>query len=437
MRISVFGLGYVGTVASGCLAREGHEVIGVDVSRNKVDLINAGQPPIIEAEIGDIIRDAVSQGRLRAVQNAEEAILGSGISFICVGTPSLPNGSLDLSHVENVSRQIGAALKGKDQFHTVVVRSTMLPGSTRHVVAPALEKFSGKKAGQDFGLCYNPEFMREGSSVHDFYNPPKTVIGADDEKSSGALKDICENLPGEMVVTSIEAAEMVKYVDNNFHAVKITFANEIGMICSRLGIDSHVVMDIFCKDTKLNISRAYLKPGFAFGGSCLPKDVRALSHKAKMMDIEVPLLSSLLLSNQQQVKQVVERIIRMEKKKIGFLGISFKEGTDDLRESPLVEVVETLLGKGYAIMLYDKNVSVARLVGANKRYIEERIPHIAQLLCEDIDSVIRESEIIVIGNKSPEFEKITDKIKGDQIVLDLVRADRKMESKGNYHGLSW
>jgi len=437
MKISVFGLGYVGVVSCGCLAREGHEVVGVDVSKVKVDMINSGYSPVIEPEIGDFIKDAVGKGRLRAISNAEEAVLNTDVSFVSVGTPSQSNGSLDLGHIEKVCEQIGLALKKKDDYHVVVIRSTMFPGSAKGVVIPTLERFSNKKTGADFGVCVNPEFLREGTSVYDFYNPPKTVIGASDEKCASIVQEIYRGFPGKVFITSIEVSEMVKYADNNFHAVKITFANEIGMICKKLGIDSHDVMDIFCEDTKLNLSPYYLKPGFAFGGSCLPKDIRALSYKSKMLDIEIPLLNSLLHSNDKQVKAVIKKIIEMGKKKIGILGFSFKAGTDDLRESPVVEIIETLLGKGFSVKLYDRNVNIARLIGANKAYIEQHIPHIAELMCNSMEDVIRGSDIVVIGNKSHEFNETISKIDGDKIIFDLVRIDRDRKSGGNYIGIAW
>ncbi len=438
MKISIFGLGYVGTVVCGCLAKEGHSVVGVDISEVKVDLINTGRSPIVEAEIGDIIKQAAAEGRLRATQDAGEAILNSEISLICVGTPSKANGSLDLTHIKKVCEQIGRALKKKKGHHVITVRSTLLPGTTKKIVIPLLERCSGKKLGVDFELCYNPEFMREGTSVYDFYNPPKTVIGTVNGKSGDMLtKVLYKNLPGETMVTSIEVSEMIKYVDNNFHAVKIVFANEIGMLCKQFGIDSHEVMDVFCKDTKLNISPAYLKPGFAFGGSCLPKDIRALLHEAKSKDLKTPLLSSLLESNQGQIKRVISNIIQRGKKKIGILGFSFKAGTDDLRESPLIEVIETLLGKGCKIKLYDRNVNIAQLVGANKRYIDEHIPHIARLMCKNLDDVLHDSEIIVIGNKADEFKNILDRIRNDQLVIDLARIDKNKGSGGNYDGIAW
>jgi len=437
MKISVFGLGYVGAISCGCLAKDGHEVVGVDVSKVKVDLINQGKSPVIEKSIDEYLKEAVDAGRLKATQDVTSAIMNTEVSFISVGTPSRPNGSLDLTHVETVCRQIGEALKVKKDYHLVVVRSTVLPGSTKGILIVVLEKSSGKKAGIDFGVCFNPEFLREGTSVYDYYNPPKTVIGSTDAKSAALLKSIYEKLPAEIILTSIETSEMVKYADNNFHAVKVTFANEIGMICKQLGIDSHEVMSIFCKDTKLNLSPYYLKPGFAFGGSCLPKDIRALGYKAQSLDVDVPLLHSLLHSNEKQVRSVIRLITALGKKNVGVLGFSFKAGTDDLRESPMVEVIEVLLGKGYKIKLYDNNVNVARLIGANKSYIEEHIPHIAELMCSKIEDAIAGSDVIIIGNKADEFKGALAKVDPKTIIVDLVRVDKDKRSEGNYIGLAW
>ncbi len=437
MRISIFGLGYVGAVSCGCLAKDGHDVIGVDVSDVKVEMINRGQSPVIEPEIGDLMKNAVESGRLRATKDAEEAILNSDVSFISVGTPSRDNGSIDLRYIQTVCEQIGGVLRNKEGFHVVVGRSTMLPGSTRDLVIPTLEEHSGKVAGRDFGVCFNPEFLREGTSVFDFYNPPKTVLSATDDRSLALLREIYKNLPGESFETSLEVSEMVKYADNNFHAVKVTFANEIGMICKGLGIDSHAVMEIFCRDTKLNLSPYYLKPGFAFGGSCLPKDVQALRYQARAMDLETPLLHSLMESNRLQVGTVVNRIMGFGKRRIGFLGFSFKAGTDDLRESPIVEVIETLLGKGYAVKIYDRNVTIARLIGANQSYIEQRIPHIAAIMSETIDEVIEDCEVVVIGNRGDDFLDAIGRVSTDTIVYDLVRVEKNKTSEGNYIGIAW
>jgi len=437
MKVSVFGLGYVGAVSAGCLAKEGHSVIGVDPNQTKVDIINSGQTPIIEDQIGDILRDAVQDGILRATVSAEEAVLESDISLVCVGTPSKANGSLDLTYVERVCGEIGAVLKGKDEFHVVVIRSTILPGSMRSVVIPALESGSGKVAGVDFGVCNNPEFLREGTSVYDFYNPPKTVIGESDPKSGEMLASLYADIDAPLIRTEMEVAEMVKYADNNWHAVKVAFANEIGAICKEVGIDSHKVMDIFCQDTKLNISKYYLKPGFAFGGSCLPKDVRALTYKANRLGVDLPLLSNVLRSNRRHIERGLSLIMDKGNRKVGFLGFSFKAGTDDLRESPLVAVIEQLIGKGYELSLYDRNVNTAKLLGANRDYIMNRIPHISKLMVGDIDSVLEHAETIVIGNNSSEFKDIQSRIRPGQVVVDLVRITEPSSENGAIDGICW
>ena len=437
MKISVFGLGYVGTICAGCLAREGHEVIGVDISRPKAEMINAGRTPIIEAEIGEIISGAVEQRRLRAVTTALEAVLETDLSLICVGTPSRDNGSLDLTQVIRVCEEIGAALRAKQGYHVVAVRSTMLPGSTHEVVIPTLEKASGKKAGGDFGVSVNPEFLREGTSVNDFYHPAKTVIGADEDRAGNLVHTLYADLPGPKFRTGIRGAEMVKYADNVWHALKICYANEIGNLCKEMGIDSHEIMDIFCQDTKLNLSGYYLKPGFAFGGSCLPKDVRALTYKGKMLDVELPVLSAILPSNLYQIQRGIKRITSYGKKRIGILGFSFKAGTDDLRESPIVDVIETLLGKGFHLKIYDRNVNLARLVGANRRFIEQKIPHIAQLMATSIDEVLDHAEVVVVGNKAGEFRTIEGLIRPGQHVLDFVRLWREHPEIPDYEGICW
>ncbi len=437
MRISIFGLGYVGAVSAGCLAADGHKVIGVDRNKVKVDLINKGMSPIIEKDIGEIISRVVKEGKLYATLSVEEAVMNSDLSLICVGTPSQLNGNLDLSYVRKVCEQIGEVLRNKDTFHVVVVRSTMLPGSMRDVVIPILEEFSGKRAGTDFGVCINPEFLREGSAVYDFYNPPKIVIGEIDKKSGDVLIEIYKGLKAPTFRTSIEVAEMVKYVDNTWHALKVVFANEIGSICKELGIDSHEVMRIFCEDRKLNISPSYLKPGFAFGGSCLPKDVRALKYKAKTLDLELPILQNILRSNRKHIERVLNLILRQNKRKIGVLGFSFKAGTDDLRESPVVEIIERLIGKGYELILYDRNVNIASLIGANRDYIFNKIPHISKLMTEKIEDVLDHAEIIIIGNNDPEFKNILSKLKKGQKIIDLTRIFNKINGLDAYEGICW
>lgn len=436
MKISIFGLGYVGAVSAGCLATDGHEVIGVDPNRTKVDLINQGTTPIIEKDIGEMISKTVKDGMLRATTDVRNAVLNTDMSLICVGTPSQLNGNLDLSHVRKVCEQIGEAIKEKDSFHVVVARSTMLPGSMRAVVIPTLEAASGKKAGVDFGVCNNPEFLREGTAVYDYYHPPKTVVGETDERAGEMLVKLYEKMEAPLVRTDVETAEMVKYTDNTWHAVKVAFANEIGNICKAVGIDGHKVMEIFCQDTKLNLSPYYMKPGFAFGGSCLPKDVRALTYKARSLDLELPLLDSILPSNRKQVEKGVNMIVDKGNRKVGILGFSFKAGTDDLRESPLVDVIEHLLGKGYELKLYDKNVNLAALTGANQDYILNHIPHISKLMVNSMEEVLAFADTVVIGNGAAEFKEVPALLKEGQVIVDLVRISKE-QSGGQYDGICW
>ncbi len=435
MNISIFGLGYVGTVLCGCFAKGGHTIVGVDTDATKVDLINRGKPPIVEQDVESLIADGVHAGRIRATTEHERAVLETDVSMICVGTPSGKAGDLDLSFVARVCENIGKALKNKSGYHVVVVRSTMLPGSVKGTVIPALEIGSGKKAGVDFGVAINPEFLRESSAVHDFYNPPKTVIGALTPREGEVVASLYKDLHAPLIQTRIETAEMVKYVDNIFHALKITFANEIGAVCKPLGVDAHEVMRIFCEDRKLNISPAYFKPGFAFGGSCLPKDLRAMTRLAHTKDVDVPLLNSISKSNEQQIKSAVEWIQSKGKKKIGVLGFAFKSGTDDLRESPVVTVIETLLGKGFDLKIYDSYVSLSKLVGANRRYIEERIPHVSALMVESVDSLLAHAEIVVIGNGNEEFFAALKQLKPGQSVLDLTTNSKLPETGADYERL--
>ena len=436
MKISIFGLGYVGTVSAGCLATDGHSVIGVDPNKTKVDLINQGVSPIVEKDIGEMIAAAVKNNLLRATLDVRDAVMNSDISLVCVGTPSQLNGNLDLSHVRKVCEQIGAALKEKSAFHVVVARSTMLPGSMRSVVIPALESYSGKRAGVDFGVCNNPEFLREGTAVFDYYNPPKTVIGETDNKAGELLMQLYAKMSAPLIRTEVETAEMVKYADNTWHAVKVAFANEIGNLCKAEGIDGHKVMEIFCQDTKLNLSPYYMKPGFAFGGSCLPKDVRALMYKGKSLDMDLPLINAILPSNQRQIEKGIKMIVEKGNKRVGILGFSFKAGTDDLRESPLVEVIEYLIGKGYELKLYDKNVNLAALTGANQDYILNHIPHISKLMASSLDEVLKFAQTIVIGNGAAEFRNVPDEIKPEQVVVDLVRIVPKLSGE-RYDGICW
>lgn len=437
MKISIFGLGYVGSVSAACFASRGHTVIGVDPNVTKVELMRAGRAPIVEQGLEEMIATHVAAGRITTTTDTASSIAASEISFVCVGTPSQRNGSLDLTALGHVCDQIGAALANLDTFHIVVIRSTILPGTIKNFVIPRLEAQSGKKAGKDFGVCNNPEFLREGTAVHDFEHPPKTVIGETDPRSGDLVQALYDGLPGPIIRCGIEVGEMVKYADNSWHAVKVAFANEIGKFCKAAGIDSHQVMDIFCQDTKLNLSPYYLRPGFAFGGSCLPKDIRALAYKARSLDVSTPLISSILFSNKEQVEWGIERIMRLNKKKIGILGFSFKAGTDDLRESPLVDVIERLLGKGYDLRLYDSNVNLARLTGANRDYIYKVIPHIERLMVDTSDAALSHGEVIVIGNNAPEFAELAPRLKPDQHVVDFVRIAAIEKAHAAYDGLCW
>jgi GDP-mannose 6-dehydrogenase len=437
MNISVFGLGYVGTVCAACLARDGHTVIGVDVNEGKVDAINSGMAPIVEPEIVNLIQVARTQRRLSATTSSRDALKATDITFVCVGTPSQANGSLDLTYLRRVCEEIGTALRDKASPHLIVLRSTMLPGTSEDVLIPILEKSSGKGSGQGLDVCYNPEFLREGSSVHDFDNPPKIVVGERSAGSGDPLLQLFAKLQAPVIRTSIRIAEMVKYTDNAFHALKVTFANEIGNLSKKMGVDGHEVMSIFCQDTKLNLAPTYLKPGFAFGGSCLPKDVRALAYQAKQFDLESPVLNAILQSNSAQVRLAIQKLLSLGKKRVGFLGMAFKPNTDDLRESPLVEVIETLLGKGYPIRIYDKNVSLSRLVGANKRFIEEHIPHLSSLLVESIEEIVAESDVLVVGYQSPEFAQAVQGARASQTVIDLARVMKHATTAATYDGLCW
>ena len=437
MNISVFGLGYVGVVSAACLAKDGHTVVGVDPNETKVELINSGRTPVIEAEVDELIGEAVSAGRLSAGYDAADAVMKSDISLVCVGTPSQPNGSLDLRYVKAVCTEIGQALRDKEDYHVVVMRSTMLPGSMLDIVLPSLEASSAKSAGTEFGVAINPEFLREGSAVFDYRNPPKTVIGCSDERSGEIVAGLYRDLDADLVITDLKTAEMVKYVDNVWHALKVGFTNEVGNVAKALGVDGHRVMDIFCLDTKLNLSPYYMKPGFAFGGSCLPKDLRAFTYKAKTLDLKLPILESILPSNELQVRKGFDMVAAKGGKKIGILGFSFKAGTDDLRESPMVELIERLIGKGYELRVYDRNVNLARLVGANRDFILNRIPHIAALMVESIDAAIEGAEVVVIGNADPEFEGVPKRLADGQNLVDLVRIDDAANLGESYDGICW
>ena len=435
MRVNVFGLGYVGCVSAACLADRGHDVVGIDVDETKVRQVNEGRSPVIEPGLHEIIGGTVAGGRLRATTDALEP---ADVSLVCVGTPSQDNGSLGLEHVRFVSEQIGCYLRGLTSYHVVAVRSTVLPGTVERTVVPLLEQTSGRKAGPDFGVCMNPEFMRESTSVADFRRPSFTLIGELDSRSGDPVEGLYAGLEAPVIRTPIAVAEMVKYACNAFHGLKVTFANEIGNICKRMGIDSHAVMDVFCRDSALNLSGYYLRPGFAFGGSCLPKDVRALLYKAHQLDLDCPVLGSILRSNQQQVELAYHLIRRTGRRRVGVLGLSFKAGSDDLRESPLVTLIEVLIGKGYAVRIYDEDVSLARIVGANKRFIEEAIPHISSLLRSTPEEVVESSEVIVVGRKTQEVARLVRALGPEKAVVDLVRVGPEMAGRnGAYEGICW
>ncbi|EHR48909.1 nucleotide sugar dehydrogenase [Saccharomonospora marina XMU15] len=438
MKISVFGLGYVGSVSAACLAAAGHQVVGVDVNPLKTSLVNAGKAPVVEERIGELTAQVVASGSLWATDDVTAAVTGTDVSLVCVGTPSAPNGSLSTTYLERVSEQIGEALAEHTGKHTVVFRSTMLPGTCLDLLVPLLEKTSGGTAGVDFGVAVNPEFLREGSSVRDFFEPPKTVIGELDTGSGDVVAALYEGLPGQVFRVPIPVAEMTKYADNAFHGLKIGFANELGSVCRALGLDSHRVMDVFLADRKLNISPAYLRPGFAFGGSCLPKDLRGLVHAARRADVSVPILAHVLPSNEEHLRRAFDLVAHTGKRRVGLFGLSFKPGTDDLRESPLVELAERLLGKGYDLRIYDSNVSMSRLLGANREYIDSRLPHLGQLLAGSPREVAEHAEVLLVGSTDPTVLAALPH-GGPTVLIDLVRVPDAEQRRGEegYVGLAW
>jgi len=438
MKISIFGLGYVGAVSLACLARDGHQVIGVDVDATKLRLITEGKTPVVEEGMVELMQQVAASGRVSVTTNAEEAVHGSEISLVCVGTPSAANGSQDQGAILRLAEQMGRALKRKSQPHVVVFRSTLVPGTVEDVLRPIVERESGKKDGVDFHLCFQPEFLREGSSIKDYDKPPFTVVGANAEFACERLQALFGHLPCRFLRTSVRSAEMMKYCCNNFHALKITFANETARLCAALGVDPFEVMELVCQDTQLNISRAYLKPGFAFGGSCLPKDLRATTYLAKTRDVEVLMLAHILASNEEHLAAAFDKVVAQGQRKVGFVGLSFKTGTDDLRESPLVTLAEKLIGKGYELRIYDPEVHLARLLGANKSFIEQHLPHIGQMLHAELDSVVAASELIVLGsNSAAVIQALAARLKPGQKVVDLVRAPAGLLPAERVLGLCW
>jgi len=435
MNISIFGLGYVGCVSLGCLAKNGHRVIGVDVNETKVNQINSGKPTIVEKDIEEIISEQFDQKRISATTDFSEAIMATELSIIAVGTPSTSNGHLELNYIFNVASNFGEALKNKDQFHIIAIRSTIMPG-TCEKFAEKVEEISRKKRDVDFCVLNNPEFLREGSAVEDYYHPPLTLIGSDNSEAANKLASLYEELPAEIIITDIRVAEIMKYVNNTFHALKISFANEVGNICKSLGIDSHEVMNIFCKDKQLNISPYYFKPGYAYGGSCLPKDLKGLQTLAHDNYIKAPVIQHIHDTNDIQIQRSVDYLMGFKNKTFGFLGLSFKAGTDDLRNSPAVNLVETLLGKGYNICIYDKNIQLSRLTGTNKAYIDSRIPHLARLMVNNADTLIQTSDVIVVTTNEKEFPTILKPV-NDKEIVDLVRLPAEIRAKKNYYGINW
>ena len=434
----MFGLGYVGCVTAACLANEGHDVRGFDIDKIKIDMIKNKQSPIIEEGLEEIISKAVISQRLSTSTNGVANLRGAEISLVCVGTPSRENGGLELKYISKVAEQIGKFIRKIDYYHVVCIRSTVLPGTVEDFIIPILEKVSGKKAGEDFGVVMNPEFLREGSSINDFYNPPFTIIGELDKKSGDLVAKMYEGINDKIIRTSLKSAEMIKYASNAFHALKVVFSNEIGNFCKKLDIDSHDVMNIFSMDDQLNISDKYLKPGFAFGGSCLPKDLRSLMYKSKEMDLSSPLLNSILESNEGQIENAFNMIKKTGKKSVGILGLSFKEGTDDLRESPLVELIEKLIGKGYDVSIYDEEVYLAKLIGSNKRFLEQSIPHVSSLLKSNIETVIDESDVIVVGKSMKSIYDLLSKVDKHKHIIDLVRINTNGNHwKASYEGICW
>lgn len=438
MKISIFGLGYVGAVSLACLARDGHAVIGVDIDPTKLELIKAGKTPVVEEGMVELMRGVAAGGRVSVTTDVREALLASEISLVCVGTPSAANGSQDQGAILRLAAQLGQALAGKSEPHVIVFRSTVVPGTVEDVLRPIVERESGKKDGVDFFLCFQPEFLREGSSIKDYDKPPFTIIGTTHDAAAERLRALFGHLPCKFIRTSVRAAEMMKYTCNNFHALKITFANETARLCGALGVDAFEVMDLVCQDTQLNISKAYLKPGFAFGGSCLPKDLRATSYLGKINDVELPMLGAILASNKAHLDLAFDKVVASGKRKVGFIGLSFKTGTDDLRESPLVTLAEQLIGKGYELRIYDPEVQLAKLLGANKSFIEQHLPHIGQMLQPELEAVVTRSDVLVLGSSSSEvIAALAGLLRPDQVVIDLVRLPADAALPAEVKGLCW
>jgi GDP-mannose 6-dehydrogenase len=438
MNISIFGLGYVGAVSLACLAREGHNVVGVDVDPAKLQLISDGKTPVVEEGMVELMAKVVTSGRVTVTSDVGQALRGTEVSLICVGTPSAANGSQDQGAVLKLAAEMGQALRSVDHQHVFVFRSTLVPGTVEDVLRPIIEENSGKKEGRDFHVCFQPEFLREGSSIRDYDQPPFTIVGANGDQAPAVLRRLFGHLPCDFHVTSVRAAEMVKYCCNNFHALKITFANETARLCDALGVDPFEVMDLVCRDTQLNISKAYLKPGFAFGGSCLPKDLRATMYLAKQKDVDLPMHAGILASNREHIDLAIRKVAASGKRRIGMIGLAFKTGTDDLRESPLVLLAEYLIGKGMSLLVHDPDVHLSSLLGANRRYIEQHLPHIGALIRADLDAVVSESDMLVVGTSDKKtIEQLKKLLRPDTVVLDLANIGERDGLSAGYVGLTW
>jgi GDP-mannose 6-dehydrogenase len=438
VNISVFGLGYVGAVTLACLARDGHRVVGVDVDQAKLDLIAVGRTPVVEEGMVQLMADVGPSGRISVTSDTREAVMQTDISLICVGTPSAADGNQDQAAISRLAKDLGAAMRGKTALHVFVFRSSLVAGTVEDVLRPIIENESGKKDGIDFHICFQPEFLREGSSIRDYDKPPYTIVGANEEAPAKKLKQLFGHLPCEFYTTSIRAAEMVKYCCNNFHALKITFANETARLCEALAVDPFEVMDLVCKDRKLNISPAYLKPGFAFGGSCLPKDLRATMYLAKMRNVDMPMHGAIANSNRSHIDHAIAKVMASGRRKVGMIGLSFKAGTDDLRESPLVLLAEHFIGKGLGLLVYDPEVHLSNLLGANRRFIEQRVPHIGSLMRPDIGDVIADSELLIVALNGPHIlEALRQHLRENQVVIDLVGMPARNDLRGHYIGLCW
>ncbi|GAA3509872.1 nucleotide sugar dehydrogenase [Georgenia daeguensis] len=437
MRVAIVGLGYVGTVTAACLAESGHTVVGVDVSTIKVEQINSGVSPVSELGLSELVENNVDRGRLRATTDGPGTVASSDVVLVTVGTPSGRNGDVHLDDVFKVIGNIGAAIADDDTWRLVLITSTVPPGTVERDLVPLLERTSGKRAGHDFGVAFSPEFLREGTAVADFLSPPKTVIGADDERSAKVAASLYRPFAGEVTRTSIAVAEMVKFSDNAWHALKVAFANEIGRVAEAHGVDSHAVMSIFKSDTRLNISSRYLTPGFAFGGSCLPKDLRTLTYRARRNGASVPVLESILPSNRAHLDLALGKIEAVGAKRVAILGLAFKAGTDDLRESPSLELAERLLGKGYDVRIHDEHVNLRKLIGANRAYVLSVLPHIAEHLDDDFGRVTGEADVIVVTQNNPAYSRVADESRAEQTVLDLCGVARPHNGATNYVGLTW